>query len=630
MKRHKRYMTLILAGVLTLALAAALGVCGGQTASTAEENLLGVDWEAEPDKTVITVTAAASLDHFAAAVEEKFPDIRLVQDSYMGEFRISEHIARIENNDCGDLIMIAAGLVPKTDLSGLLMDLSTQPFPAGYNTNALQMDSDGHIYLLPGPLNFNCNIYNKTLFDENGWAVPKSYEELMALCRDIDETGIRGFQYVLHDASSQSYQIYHYCVLSALNTLTHVEGQTWHNQLMAGKSVSLEPMKISFQNLQQLIDVGIIRTEDLGVTTDIRMERMLDRQAAITPGAVSVLNQLNENSTDEYRFMPHFSMADGRGWLLNLGSYFGANQALRQPGNEKKLEAAMKILDFVATEEGQQALIADDLGMVPATRGAAVLDDPLYDEIETLVEGGRYVMRPTYDMFTPVLETEIAAFIRGETTSGAILEKCQALLETGAPAKASIGQAASDFTVLQTGLLKADALRSTTGADVALMGMAEVNCYVPVGGTRSRLYEGPITEDDMIRISQNSADESPACCSASMTGAQLLGLLDYGATSVQEQAAGRTSGFHPYAVSGLTLRYHLTGGAGQRVSEVRLDNGKAVDPDAVYTVAFLEGAVPKESLSDLQKEAYSITDVCLNYVTGKQSVAPEKARIRFG
>ena len=182
---------------------------------------------------------------------------------------------------------------------------------------------------------------------------------------------------------------------------------------------------------------------------------------------------------------------------------------------------------------------------------------------------------------------------------------------------------------MQTGILKADALRSATGADVALMGMAEVNCYVPVGGTRSRLYEGPITEDDIIRISQNSADESPACCSASMTGTQLLALLNYGATSAEEQAAGRTSGFHPYAVSGVTLRYHLNGEAGLRVSDVRLDNGKAVDQEGDRIGGVLEGAVPEESLSDLQKEAYSITDVCLGFVAQNQNVAPERTRVSF-
>lgn len=629
MKKQLRRGPLLRAGIVLLALAAALGGCGGRTASAAEENLIGVDLEAEPDKVVITVTASAGLDHFAAAVEARFPDIRLVQDSYMGEFRINEHIARVSNQDWGDLVMMIAGHIPKADMTGMLMDLSTQHFPANYNADALQMDNEGHIYLIPGPLNFNCNIYNKTLLDENGWEVPGSYEELLSLCGTIDKTGIRGYQFVLQDTSIQSYQIYNFCVLSALDTLTHVEGQTWHNQLTAGKEVSLEPMEVSFQDLQRLIDAGMVRPEDMEVTSTIRMERMAGRQAAITPGAISVLHQLNDESTDEFRFMPHFSMTDGRGWLLNLGYYFGANQELRQPGNEKKREAAMKILEFAASEEGQQALIEDDLGMIPATRGAKLPDDPAYDEIRTQVENGHYVMRPTYDMFTPVLETEIAAFIRGETTSGAILEKCGALLKEGAPTKEAIGQAASDFTVLETGLLKADALRSAVGADVALIGMAEANCYVPVGGTRSKLYRGDITQDDVTRISQNTAAEILECARVTITGAELLALLDYGAASAEELAAGGPEGFHPFAVSGLTLDYDLNAGPGARVTGVRLENGGALDPSAVYTVAFLEGALPEELVSGAKRMECSITDALTEYVVNAKTVSPDQKRVRF-
>lgn len=629
MKKLSGRGRLSLALLALLTLAAALGGCARQAGTAVDEDFLGVDRTKGEDQVVITVTASACLDHFAAAVEARFPDIRLVQDSYMGELRINEHVARVNNGDWGDLVMIIAGLIPKADMTGLLMDLSTQPFPAQYNADALQMDDEGHIYLLPGPLNFNCNIYNKTLFDENGWSIPASYEELLTLCAAIGESGIRAYQYILHDTSIQSYQIYHYCVLSALDTLTQVEGQTWHNQLTAGKPVSLEPMGRSFENLRRLIDAGMVREEDLEVTGSIRYERMASRQAAITPGPVSLLHQLNDEGTDEYRFMPHFSMTDGRGWLLSLGYYFGANQTLRQPGNERKREAAMKILSFIATEEGQEALIADDLGMIPATRGAKLPDDPVFDGIRAQVESGHYVMRPTYDMFIPVLETEIAAFIRGETTGEAVLEKCDALLARGAPEKPSLGQASSDFTVLQTGNLKADALRSAAGADIALMGMAEADCYVPVGGTRAKLYAGGITQDDVARISQSLVGEAPVCRRASVTGANLLALLERGACSQEELAAGGADRFHPFAVSGLTLRYDLNAGAGARVADVRLAKGGAVDPDALYTVAFLEGALPEELLSGVERTQATMNDAFSDYVTQMKTVTPDKGRIRF-
>lgn len=628
MKIRKNYINRLITAIIAGILIAVLGGCV-KTESKVDENMLGADLQSGLDKTVITVTASAGLNHFAAAVEEHFPDIRLVQDSYMGEFRINEHIARVENKDWGDLVMIKAGLIPKADISGLLMDLSIQPFPSNYNSNALQMDDEGHIYLLPGPLSFNCNIYNKTLFDENGWSVPKNYEELLALCQVINKSGIDGYQFVLKDSSMQSYQIYNYCVLSALDTLTNVKGQTWHNQLMAGQNVSLEPMEVSFKNLQRLIEAGMVRIEDMDVTGEVRLKKVLNRKAAITPGMINVLHQLNEEGTDEFRFMPHYSMTDGKGWLLSLGYYFGANQELGRSGNEKKLEAVMKILEFLASEEGQQALIEDDLGMIPAIRGAKLPDDPAFDEIKYQVESGHYVMRPTYDMFTPVLETEIAAFIRGETTSDAVLDKCGELLLKGASGKEAIGQALNDFSVLETGLLKADALREALDADIALVGMAEADCYVPVGGTRSRLYTGNITEDDVTRITQITTGEQIRCCRAEITGEKLLALLNYGAASKEEQEASRVSHFHPFAVSGIILSYDLDSESGKHIEKVCLSNGNKLNPDSTYTVAFLEGALQEEFLTGVEKTEYSMTGVFGDYIAKKKNVIPDKKRVSF-
>ena len=82
-------------------------------------------------------------------------------------------------------------------------------------------------------------------------------------------------------------------------------------------------------------------------------------------------------------------MTDGRGWLLNLGYFFGANKELKQPGNEKKRKAVMELLDFIASEEGQKLLVEDGLGMMPATLGAEIPDDPVLEQVRTQIESGR-------------------------------------------------------------------------------------------------------------------------------------------------------------------------------------------------------------------------------------------------
>ena len=54
----------------------------------------------------------------------------------------------------------------------------------------------------------------------------------------------------------------------------------------------------------------------------------------------------------------------------------------------------MKIMDFIASEEGQKLLVEDGLGMMPATINGEIPDDPVFEQIRTQIESGRYIMRP--------------------------------------------------------------------------------------------------------------------------------------------------------------------------------------------------------------------------------------------
>lgn len=618
----------ILLGIAFAGLAAILGGCqtGKASGASVNENFIGTEREGEQDRLVITITCDAKIDHFAAAVEERFPDIRLVQDSYLGGMASEEHQARVKHKDLGDLVMFKAGRIPEMDFSGQLMDLSSHTIPSSYSVNALQMDQQGHIYLIPGPLNFNCNIYNKTLFEEHGWKVPEDYEGFLELCQTIDQSGIRGCRYVYQGATMQTFN---FCARSGLDTLTQVEGQTWHNALLAGDDVSLDPLETAFRDLDRMMEAGIVRAEDLEFTSDMRNESLSSRQIAIGAAEINTLRKLCKEGPDEFRFMPHFSMTDGQGWLMNLGYYYGANEQLKQPGNEKKLEAAMKILTFLATEEGQDRLIEDNLGMVPAIRGASIPDDPLLESILPEIESGRYIVRPVYNMFRPVLETEIAAYIQGKNTSEAILEQCRMMLAGEAISEEAVGSADADFTILQTAMLKADALRAAADADVALIGMAEADNYVPVAGNRTKLYKGDITETDLLRIAQIQSNEPLYGSRAELTGEELMAVLEYGAFSIDERESGAVSHFHPYAVSGLNLTYNLGKEMGSRVTNVKTDGGASLDPKAVYRVAFLEGALPQDVCDAAESTGISLKDALEQYVRAGETIAPDTERIRF-
>ena len=49
---------------------------------------------------------------------------------------------------------------------------------------------DGKIYIAPFDASPMGLVYNKTLFEENGWEVPTTYDELKELCGKIQDAGI--------------------------------------------------------------------------------------------------------------------------------------------------------------------------------------------------------------------------------------------------------------------------------------------------------------------------------------------------------------------------------------------------------------------------------------------------------
>lgn len=78
-------------------------------------------------------------------------------------------------------IFITSQIFDEELASERLIDLSSYDFISSFSTSALdQVSIDGGIYLLPVNYTMYGILYNKTLMDEKGWAVPSNFSELEA------------------------------------------------------------------------------------------------------------------------------------------------------------------------------------------------------------------------------------------------------------------------------------------------------------------------------------------------------------------------------------------------------------------------------------------------------------------
>ena len=108
-----------------------------------------------PSKDRIPVTVlvknAFSINAFERMVEEKFPQIDIIQvGNFTSDRGIVEYKRRLEHDDLTDIIMTWPLDVGETHWESRLLDLSSMPFTSRYNTAMLNsIARDGKLYFLP-------------------------------------------------------------------------------------------------------------------------------------------------------------------------------------------------------------------------------------------------------------------------------------------------------------------------------------------------------------------------------------------------------------------------------------------------------------------------------------------------
>ena len=142
-------------------------------------------------------------------VEEEFnathDDIELIIDSPNDANTILK--TRFIREDYPDIIAIGGDINYSNYLdSGMLMDISDYKGLNSIKQAYLDIDKelefvpmDG-IYAVPYVANAAGILYNKDIFDEHGWTIPTTWDELTVLCKEIQDAGLQPFYFGFKDS----------------------------------------------------------------------------------------------------------------------------------------------------------------------------------------------------------------------------------------------------------------------------------------------------------------------------------------------------------------------------------------------------------------------------------------------
>lgn len=575
----------------------------------------------EEGKTQITVLVkhAFSIRGFEEIIEKKFPDIDLVQvGNYTSNTVLAkEYEARLEHDDLPDMVMTWPLDVGEQYWEDRLIDLSGMGFTNQYKTSMLDdiANEEGRLYYLPGPAEMRSIVYNKTLFEEKGWQVPTTYAEFISLCKQIDESGIRAFQLPLKNKEvlNTAFMMFRYG-----SYISKPSDIAWLEKFNKEEVSFGEHFETAFSAFQSEIEEGLFREEDLEVDYARAQRNLFERKIAMSEDSVllTTLGSVYGNETDTFALMPLFNMDSQSDWVrLYMTCYVGLNNHLLDEENEEKYEKVLSIMEYISTNEGQQALASDGKAMFSSLKTAIPPNIEEISDVLPALQEGRYGVFTPFENCTNAFEKGMQSLIRKSTSAQEVIRAID--LENKQDRKKEkievLTKASSDFTQQQTGEWIAQMMQQQCRSDFALLLDNGKDGKYNGKGIGARLYQGDVTDVDVDRIVPDFMhQEKGEIWEVKIKGEDLLKTMEY-----SMEINGNTGWF--YYTANLQWNFDPYAKLGKRVSNVKTKKNKKIDANQVYSVAIVEDSIPEQYIIEKKKTGLVlkevIKDICLTSKT---------------
>lgn len=572
--------------------------------------------EVDQEELTILTGPHGGLSLFYQAIREKFPDIPLNVEYYAGPNTSAYIDLKLRSADAPDLVCLC-NMLPEEAQQKYLLDLSPYPFVNQYHVSFLNKRSiDGRVYLLPSPYTIAPIYYNKSLFDDRGWQVPANQEELLALVRQIraesDITPV-SFSGLFDGTYFKMMASYSQC-----SFLSSPEGKQWEEDFARGQAGAEEGFREGISLLEGLAEAGAFDASDADSKDGQVFHKLLSREAAIAipQSNHDYLISIMPEYGDEVGTMPYYGLHEGDAMLTSsVRTYFGLSRGLGERGNEKKLEQALKIMEYLSSEEGQSAMMSGAADISPLTAARPPESFAPYEDIWEYVEAGRFVEYLYGGYEDVVVQAGSAikdAFFRGgdmELAFSAMDKARRASLEHSADSY--LAQIREDMTTRQTAQIMADMLLEEGGGDVALVSAGGwKNGLYNQAGVNGRMFAGPVFPHEYNVCIPGGLNVQ--IVNVSMTGRELLELLEEGRVLTGEGEDGQEiQAAFDYWCSGMTVAFR--NGA---VSQAELAGGAPVEERAVYRVSMAANDFDADRFQTVAESGTLVTDGYLNYLSG--------------
>lgn len=382
----KKLLSLILSASMAVTMFAACGNQGttptdaSKELSSTEKTEAGVS---SSEKTKIRLaywnsedTVASLLDYLEKAV----PDVE-IEYQFIDNSNYSTIIdTQLSAGEGPDIICESPASALKHAKLGYLTDLSELgKLYSGAGTSVYSYNDS--VYALPGISWFEGVYYNKAIFAENNIELPKTFDEYIAVCKKLQELGIKPLSAGL---KSWEPMLKNSMAFVAAEYLTTDEGMNFGSEYREGKTTLDGVWNKYLEKWSEMITEGIYTTDMTGVDQTQALEEFASGNSAMFCSGPWDLEAIQSKNPDlQLGMFPFYGTAKSDGWLIGgPGCGFAANAA------SANQEAVMKVLTALSTPEGQEALWAGNAGGSSYLTGVEFELPEVYDDISTAIAAG--------------------------------------------------------------------------------------------------------------------------------------------------------------------------------------------------------------------------------------------------
>ena len=365
-KGVKRIVTVLLACCTVLGLAG----CGKEARDNGVTEIEIVHYKPE---------AVKAFEEIAERFNETHDDIHLTIESPNEAMTILK--TRFIREDYPDIIGIGGDINYSNFLDAdLFMDISDFDGIQDVKQAYLDMDKELEfvpkegVYALPFAGNAAGVLYNKDMFEEHGWKIPKTWSEFAALCDEIEAAGIQPLYFGFKDT---------WTCLAPWNALAvGLADSDTCNQVNLGNATFAESYKDVAVKMKELLNYSQPNPYAYGYNDACTaFAREESAMYVIGSYAVPQIKSVNPDmNIDSFVFPANEDEADN---VLNSG----IDLQFSVMKNCENKEAAYEVLRYLYEDETIQIYLNDQSGV--ACKDSEFTLPPMLDGMKSYIEEGR-------------------------------------------------------------------------------------------------------------------------------------------------------------------------------------------------------------------------------------------------